>query len=253
MRIWTVQGAGAAGAQATCKPLAGRGPLLNAAAYSRPWQFAPGFADVMTIAGNELQAVINGNQSVSTMLQKIQSAAQQALSRRLVDRTNRTLRGRLRPARRRPHFEARRGMATNAADAHPGTDPPRSPDSRGVRRLRLRVRADFVFFAVLPLSDRLRRLHQLLRVGRAREGRGGSGSGTETASSFEDDIFQRGRSGTRSTTLSSSSSPLQMALGLALAVIVNRRAARQDVLPLVLYFPALASSAAITAICDLPA
>ena len=34
----------------------------------------------MTIAGNELQAVINGNQSVSTMLQKIQSAAQQALA-----------------------------------------------------------------------------------------------------------------------------------------------------------------------------
>jgi hypothetical protein len=34
----------------------------------------------MTIAGNELQSVIKGSESVSTMLSKIQSAAQQALA-----------------------------------------------------------------------------------------------------------------------------------------------------------------------------
>ena len=79
MRIWTSKGL-ALPARNDVKPVAGRGQLLQAAGYSHPWQFAPGFADVMTIAGNELQAVINGSQSVSAMLQKIQSAAQQALS-----------------------------------------------------------------------------------------------------------------------------------------------------------------------------
>ena len=79
MRIWTSKGL-ALPSRNDVKPVAGRGQLLQAAGYSHPWQFAPGFADVMTIAGNELQAVINGNQSVSAMLQKIQSAAQDALS-----------------------------------------------------------------------------------------------------------------------------------------------------------------------------
>jgi hypothetical protein len=79
MRIWTSKGL-ALPARNDVKPVAGRGQLLQAAGYSHPWQFAPGFADVMTIAGNELQSVIKGSESVSTMLSKIQSAAQQALA-----------------------------------------------------------------------------------------------------------------------------------------------------------------------------
>jgi len=79
MRIWTSKGL-ALPARNDVKPVAGRGQLLQAAGYSHPWQFAPGFADVMTVAGNELQSVIKGSESVSTMLQKIQSAAQQALA-----------------------------------------------------------------------------------------------------------------------------------------------------------------------------
>ena len=74
-----VEGPRAAVAQRR-QAVSGRGALLKQAGYSHPWQFAPGFADVMTVAGNELQSVIKGSESVSTMLQKIQSAAQQALA-----------------------------------------------------------------------------------------------------------------------------------------------------------------------------
>jgi len=79
MKIWTSKGL-ALPSRKDVKPVAGRSALLKAAGYSHPWQFAPGFANVMTIAGNELQSVIQGSESVSTMLQKIQSAAQSALS-----------------------------------------------------------------------------------------------------------------------------------------------------------------------------
>ena len=79
MKIWTSKGL-ALPSRSDVKAVSGRGALLKQAGYSHPWQFAPGFADVMTIAGNELQSVIKGSESVSTMLQKIQSAAQQALA-----------------------------------------------------------------------------------------------------------------------------------------------------------------------------
>jgi multiple sugar transport system substrate-binding protein len=79
MKIWTSKGL-ALPSRSDVKAVSGRGALLKQAGYSHPWQFAPGFADVMTVAGNELQSVIKGSESVSTMLQKIQSAAQQALA-----------------------------------------------------------------------------------------------------------------------------------------------------------------------------
>jgi len=79
MKIWTSKGL-ALPSRKDVKAVSGRGALLKQAGYSHPWQFAPGFADVMTVAGNELQSVIKGSESVSTMLQKIQSAAQQALA-----------------------------------------------------------------------------------------------------------------------------------------------------------------------------
>ena len=50
------------------------------APYSHPWQFAPGFHTVTDQAGNELQAVFDGKESVATMLQKIQAQATAALN-----------------------------------------------------------------------------------------------------------------------------------------------------------------------------
>ena len=44
-----------------------------------PWQFAPGFSKVMTVANNELTAVIEGKQTVNGMLVKVQEAANEAL------------------------------------------------------------------------------------------------------------------------------------------------------------------------------
>ena len=80
MRVWTSQGL-ALPSRKDVKPVAGRAPLLAAAPYARPWQFAPGFAKVMTVAGNEFTAVFEGKQSVNAMLVKIQAEAQAALRR----------------------------------------------------------------------------------------------------------------------------------------------------------------------------
>ena len=80
MTVWTSKGL-ALPSRSDVKPVAGRQALLAAAPHARPWQFAPGFARVITIAGNELSAVVEGKQTIDVMLRKIQAAAQQALRR----------------------------------------------------------------------------------------------------------------------------------------------------------------------------
>ena len=80
MTVWTSKGL-ALPSRSDVKPVAGRQALLQAAPHARPWQFAPGFARVITIAGNELTAVVEGKQTIDVMLRKIQAAAQQALRR----------------------------------------------------------------------------------------------------------------------------------------------------------------------------
>jgi multiple sugar transport system substrate-binding protein len=57
----------------------GRTAYIQDAAVGRPWQFAPGFSKVMTVANNELTAVIEGKQTVNGMLVKVQEAANDAL------------------------------------------------------------------------------------------------------------------------------------------------------------------------------
>jgi multiple sugar transport system substrate-binding protein len=80
MATWTSKGL-ALPARSDVKPVEGRQALLTQAPYAHPWQFAPGFAKVMTVAGNELTAAIEGKESIDEMLNKIQSEAQQALRR----------------------------------------------------------------------------------------------------------------------------------------------------------------------------
>ena len=69
----------------SCRPgrTSGRGPAgrrsSRSAAVDDPWQFAPGFSKVMTLANNELTAVIEGKQTVNGMLAKVQEAANEAL------------------------------------------------------------------------------------------------------------------------------------------------------------------------------
>jgi multiple sugar transport system substrate-binding protein len=80
MRIWTSKGL-ALPSRSDVRAVPGRQAFLQQANVARPWQFAPGFARVMTIAGNELTAAIEGKQSIDVMLNKIQSEAQRTLSR----------------------------------------------------------------------------------------------------------------------------------------------------------------------------
>jgi multiple sugar transport system substrate-binding protein len=80
MATWTSKGL-ALPSRSDVKPVAGRQAFLQAAPFARPWQFAPGFSKVMTVAGNELTAAIEGKQSIDVMLSKIQSQAQTALRR----------------------------------------------------------------------------------------------------------------------------------------------------------------------------
>jgi multiple sugar transport system substrate-binding protein len=80
MTTWTSKGL-ALPSRSDVKPLPGRTAFLAQAGAAHPWQFAPGFAKVMTVAGNELTATIEGKQSIDTMLNKIQAEAQRTLSR----------------------------------------------------------------------------------------------------------------------------------------------------------------------------
>ncbi len=57
----------------------GRTSFIADAAVGRAWQFAPGFSQVMTVANNELTAVLEGKQTVNGMLAKVQEAANAAL------------------------------------------------------------------------------------------------------------------------------------------------------------------------------
>jgi multiple sugar transport system substrate-binding protein len=79
MKVWTSKGV-AMSSRSDVKPLASQVPFAAAAPYSHAWQFAPGFHSVMDQAGNELQAVFDGKESVATMLQNVQSQATAALN-----------------------------------------------------------------------------------------------------------------------------------------------------------------------------
>jgi multiple sugar transport system substrate-binding protein len=80
MSTWVSKGL-ALPSRSDVPPVAGRQAFLRAAPFARPWQFAPGFSKVMTVAGNELTAVIEGKQTIDVMLSKIQTEAQNTLRR----------------------------------------------------------------------------------------------------------------------------------------------------------------------------
>ena len=80
MATWTSKGL-ALPSRSDVKPVPGRAAFIAQAPAAHPWQFAPGFAKVMTVAGNELTAAIEGKQSIDTMLNKVQAEAQRTLSR----------------------------------------------------------------------------------------------------------------------------------------------------------------------------
>ena len=66
--------------QAAVSAAAGRGKyvLVAAGSYSHVWQGGSKFNDVITVANNELSAVAEGKESVSSMLSKIKTAAKNA-------------------------------------------------------------------------------------------------------------------------------------------------------------------------------
>jgi multiple sugar transport system substrate-binding protein len=79
MGIWTSKGLELPSRKDVKVRVAGRTAFLQDAAVGRAWQFAPGFSKVMTVANNELTAVIEGKQTVPGMLTKVQAAANDAL------------------------------------------------------------------------------------------------------------------------------------------------------------------------------
>jgi multiple sugar transport system substrate-binding protein len=79
MKVWTSKGV-AMSSRSDVPALASQKSFVVAAPYSHPWQFAPGFHNVTDQAGNELQAVFDGKETVATMLQKIQQQATAALN-----------------------------------------------------------------------------------------------------------------------------------------------------------------------------
>jgi multiple sugar transport system substrate-binding protein len=80
MKTWTSKGL-ALPSRKDVKPVAGRTPFLLDAPNAHPWQFAPKFSQVIDTANNELSAVIEGKQTTSGMLKKIESTANDTLGK----------------------------------------------------------------------------------------------------------------------------------------------------------------------------
>ncbi len=79
MSTWTSKGLELPSRKDVKLRVPGRTAYIQDAAVGRAWQFAPGFSKVMTVANNELTAVIEGKQTVNGMLAKVQEAANEAL------------------------------------------------------------------------------------------------------------------------------------------------------------------------------
>jgi multiple sugar transport system substrate-binding protein len=79
-RIW-IANVGYLPARSDVKPPAGRAVYLKEAAFTHPWQFAPGFSKVVDTANNELQAAFEGKETADVALKNIQNAATDALKK----------------------------------------------------------------------------------------------------------------------------------------------------------------------------
>jgi len=80
MKTWTSRGL-ALPSRSDVPPVAGRRNFLIDAPNAHPWQFAPKFSSVIDTANNELSAVIEGKESTSDMLKKIESTANSTLGK----------------------------------------------------------------------------------------------------------------------------------------------------------------------------
>src|ERR671937_392744 len=78
MHLWTQKGI-ALPARSDVKVPAGRSAFLKQAGFAHPWQFAPRFSKVIDTANNELTSYFQGKESLDDMLNKIDSAARDAL------------------------------------------------------------------------------------------------------------------------------------------------------------------------------
>src|SRR3954454_10904806 len=78
MHLWTQQGIALPARKDVAVPK-GRSAFLKQAGYAHPWQFAPRFSKVIDTANNELQSYFAGKESLDDMLNKIASAARDAL------------------------------------------------------------------------------------------------------------------------------------------------------------------------------
>jgi multiple sugar transport system substrate-binding protein len=77
-RVW-IANVGYLPARSDVKPPTGRAIFLKEAAFTHPWQFAPGFSKVTDTANNELQAAFEGKETADVALRNIQAAATAAL------------------------------------------------------------------------------------------------------------------------------------------------------------------------------
>ena len=81
MATWTSKGL-ALPSRSDVKPVGGPGVVPQRRRPPRPWQFAPRFSQASTRSWTtSLTAVIKGKESVAQMLQKIQSTANDTLSK----------------------------------------------------------------------------------------------------------------------------------------------------------------------------
>jgi multiple sugar transport system substrate-binding protein len=80
MKVWTSKGL-ALPSRSDVAPRPGLEVFTSEASGSRPWQFPAGFANVLTVMGNEITNAVQGKQSVDDLVKKVSDAATQALDK----------------------------------------------------------------------------------------------------------------------------------------------------------------------------
>ena len=218
---------------------AGKEVLVDGAAYAKPWSFIPGFSSASTTR--------------STTRCRPRSRRRAAIRRRSSRRPSRPP---------RPPWRSKRALAVRvgfagpgrcllmagpmAVTARPSERPAARADraaSRDARRLRAHRDPDVLLPDPEDRGDRLRRLSSASVDWGLRGPRKFVGS-TTTSDPDQRPVFHKAISNTIYYAVVWV--PLTMALGLFLAVIVNQKIRGQTFFRAAFYFPAIASSAAIT-------
>ena len=233
MKTWT-EGGIANPSRSDLQGAPGKEILIQGAEYANPWSFIPGFTEINDAFNNALTAAIEGPGRAG---RRDRDQGRDRLEAQVAPPATG-------PAVRRPRPDPTGGgRMTAAATRRPAVPSAACVRSGDRRRSRLRVhrRPDRPVPRPQHRPDLLRAATSALGLGYARPA-------SSSARQLPDAARRPGllEGDPEHPLLRGDLVPLQMAIGLFLAVIVNQKIRGQTFFRAAFYFPAIASSAAIT-------